>query len=179
MLTWHAPHWYFKVQTRFNLFINRLSVSTNLIRRKRTRAIDSTSGHVTRIQFNGPHHGAASPEQGVLRHRLVSSPHERGIRVRAIDERGRALTLVSLISPVSLISLASHVPSLDARHFLHTHQTVPSMSPEWVSATQNMRDGHAHRVAAHSDVELNPARRLRSKSSKSSKGQAIDMGGWF
>ena len=75
--------------------------------------------------------------------------------------------------------MIADVACLDARHFLHTHQTVPSMSPEWVSATQNMRDGHAHRVAAHSDVELNPARRLRTKSSMSSKGQAIDMGGWF
>ncbi len=52
------------------------------------------------------------------------------------------------------------------------------MSPEWVSATHHMADGHAHRVASSVDVELNPARRLREHARKA-KSQSIDMGGWF
>ncbi len=78
---------------------------------------------------------------------------------------------------ISLVSLVSLNPWI-RRYFRETHQTVPSMSPEWVSATQNMRAGHVHRVASPVDVELNPARRLREQAKKT-KDTTIDMGGWF
>lgn len=68
-------------------------------------------------------------------------------------------------------------PCVD-RYFRETHHQVPSMSPEWISATENMRDGHVHREASPVDVELNPARRLRDHA-RNAKGQTMSMGGWF
>jgi hypothetical protein len=104
---------------------------------------------------------------------LTSAAYEY---VRPTDERCRTFFRDAPIISHTCSSHALLNPCVD-RYFRDTHHQVPSMSPEWISATENMRDGHVHREASPVDVELNPARRLRDHA-KNAKGPD-DEYGWM